>query len=214
VADGPSVEQDIWQYYQSHDPGQVQVLGPDVLDGSPSQLQTFKDGTGATYPLLLKCASPPDTNFAALYGPRDNYVVVNKQGIVSYHAALRWPYGNGYHLDEIRGCVDSLVSSPVDVAEPGDGRGFRLTAAPNPLRGSARIELTCPPAGAARARITVFDLAGREVARLWDGAVSGGVTQVMWEGRSADGASAAAGLYVIRAEVGPVRLVRRVVLLR
>ena len=211
--DGPSVEQDIWQYYEAQFPGQVQVLGPDNYNGSVGQLQTFKSQTGATYPLLLNAATATGGNVSTLYGPNDDYVVINKQGIVRYHSALIWPHGNRYHLNEIRGCVDTLVSIPVGVDDPGLPRGFRLTSAPNPMRASAAIEFTHPLAATAPARIAVFDLAGREVARLVDREVGAGVTRVVWDGRVATG-TAPAGVYMIRAEIGSVRLSRRIVVVR
>ena len=189
------------------------MLGPDEYNGSVSEVQSFKDLTGATFPLLLNAANATGGNLGTLYGPYDDYVVINKQGIVRYHSALIWPHGNRYHLNEIRGCVDSLVSIPVDVAELGAARGFHLTSAPNPMRASAAIEFTHPLNAPARVRIAVFDLAGREVALLVDGDVAGGVTRATWDGRVANG-TASAGVYVIRAEIGSVRLSRRIVVIR
>ena len=47
----------MWQYYQNAFPGQVQVLGPDLLNGGVAQLTQFKNTTGATFPLLLAGSS-------------------------------------------------------------------------------------------------------------------------------------------------------------
>lgn len=93
-------------------------------------------------------------------------------------------------------------------------RGFRLASTPNPFGASTTVELSHPLAGSVQARIAVFDLAGREVARLWDGEVSGGVTRTTWGGRAGSGALAAPGVYVLRAQVGSVLLSRRVVVTR
>lgn len=208
------MEQDIWQYYQTQYPGQVQVLGPDEYNGSASQLQTFKDATGATFPLLIQAYWPPGNNFFELYGPWNDFVVINKLGIVRYHAALTWTSGSRYHLNEIRACVDTLVSSAVGVEDPGGARGFRLTSAPNPFGVGTTVELAYPLAGTAHARIAVYDLAGREEALLLDRDVFSGVTRTPWDGRTAAGVAAAPGVYVLRARVGSVALSRRVVVAR
>ena len=191
----------------------MQVLGADEYNGSVGQLQSFRSATGATYPLLLNAALSTGGNLGTLYGPNDDYVVINKQGIVRYHSALIWPHGNRYHLNEIRATVDSLVSSPSGV-DDFPGTRVRLASAPNPFHGSTRVEFLHPFAGTARSRITVYDLAGREVARLWDGNAASGVTRAVWDGRASTGAPAAAGVYVIKAEIGATRLSRRMVFIR
>jgi len=93
------VQANVAQYYEANHPGQVQVIGVDEWNGTAAQLRSFKSQTGVTFPLLLNGASATGGNFATLYGTYDNYVVVNKQGIVRYHAALAWPLVNRYHLN-------------------------------------------------------------------------------------------------------------------
>jgi hypothetical protein len=48
-------------------------------------------------------------------------------------------------------------------------------------------------------RVTVYDVAGRAVARLWDGPVYPGIQEIAWDG-TRSGGSAAGGLYFIRVE--------------
>ena len=79
----------------------MQVIGAELFNGSPANLQTFKNNTGVTYPLLLLCS-----DFSSLYGDRDNFVVIDPDGIVRYHAQDLWPYGNRYHVDELRAAVN------------------------------------------------------------------------------------------------------------
>ncbi len=208
------MEQDIHQYYNSNYPGQVVVLGADLFNCTPSSLGTFAQSTGATFPLLLNAAIATGGNIQTLYGERDHYVVISKQGIVRYQANDRWPYGNGYHLDEIRGCVDSLVTAVVGVEPGARPRGFALSAAPNPYRAGGAIELSNPAGRDLPARVRVMDLAGHELAALWDAPLPPGVTRVRWDGLGRAGARLAPGLYLVRAEIGAVRLARRVVVLR
>ena len=88
MADGPSVERQIWSYVQGAYPGQVQVLGPDVMSSGPNgnTLQAFRVIAGdLSFPLLRDCADGnalADSNLLRPYFMRDNYVVINKQGKV------------------------------------------------------------------------------------------------------------------------------------
>lgn len=211
---GPSVEQSIWQHYQFVRPGEVQVLGADFFFGNASQVANFRNLTGATYPLLLcgNCGSGNE-NLAIPYADRDNWVVINKQGIIRYHAADYWAYGARYHLDEIRGAVDTLVTNLADAPELAPS-AFLLGAAPNPFQSRTTLEFANPTAHELAARVTVHDLAGRRVATLWDSPAPRGRTTVTWDGRSEGGEAAAAGVYVIRAQLGAVTLSRRLVRIR
>ncbi len=212
--DGPSFEADIWQAYAQSHPGQVQALGVDLWNGTAGALTAFRDATGATFPLLRNGSLATGGNLATLYGPYDNYVVMNKQGVVRYHAALSWPHGNRYHLNEIRATVDSLVTATVDVepALPGGGAPA-LAVAPNPFRSSAGVELALPRA-ASSARVAVVDVSGRRVAVLHEGPLAAGVTRLAWDGRAADGAAVPPGLYLVIADVDGRRFQRRLVGLR
>lgn len=207
------MQTDIAQYYETSHPGQVQVVGVDEWNGTIVDLRGFKNQTGATYPLLLNGAAAAGGNFATLYGTYDNYIVVNKQGIVRYHAALIWPHGNRYHLNEIRGTVDSLVTQVVGVEPGGAPRELRLTSAPNPARGAAAIELAVPAGGARSVRVTVHDVGGRKVATLWEGAVPAGVTRLPWPGADGAGATLPPGVYLVRARLDGRDLVHRMVVL-
>jgi glucose/arabinose dehydrogenase len=82
-----------------------------------------------------------------------------------------------------------------------------LIAAPNPFRG--RVELSFRCASAERVRLSIHDLAGREVRVLMQGEVSG-TTRAGWDGRDVAGRNLAPGLYVARLERsgGPPAAVR------
>jgi len=208
------VQANIAQYYETNFPGQVQVIGVDEWEGAAVDVRGFKDQTGVTFPLLLNGTAAAGGNFATLYGTYDNYVVVNKQGIVRYHASLIWPHGNRYHLNEIRGCVDSLVSAVVGVDPTPVPAAFRLASAPNPARGSAMVELAIPAGGVPSAQVTVHDVAGRRIATLWDGAVPAGVSRFAWSHTDAAGARLSPGVYLVRARIGARALVHRAVVVR
>ena len=212
MADGPSVETNIWKYYQTQKPGKVQVLGPDLYNGTLPALDQFGTTTGATYPLLLNGSTGvADTNLFVAYGQFDNYVVINKQGVIRYNAYDRWPHGNRYHLDEIRATVDSLVNTVLDVAPPALPSLLALRASPNPSRDAMVIELSNPGGTVDDARVAVFDLAGRETAELWKHSLPAGTTRIDWDGRAANGVRLPAGVYLVRAQVGTTVLLKRVV---
>jgi len=91
--------------------------------------------------------------------------------------------------------------------------GVRLAApSPNPFNSSTRIDFVL--ARGARATIQVFDVEGRLVGNLADGAFTAGAHSVAWNGTTASGERAAAGIYFIRC-LSPIgEDVRRVVIAR
>lgn len=211
MADGPSVEANIAQYYEANYPGQVQVVGVDTWNGTQAQLRNFKNSTGATYPLLLNGSLATGGNVETLYGTYDNYIVVNKQGIVRYHAADIWPHGNRYHLNEIRATVDSLVTQTVGVEPPAGPGRFSLSAAPNPFRATASIVFSHAGDATVPATVTVHDIAGRRVATLHDGLLPPGTRRATWDGKDTRGERVPPGVYVVRAAWPGGTLTRRIV---
>lgn len=196
------------QAYATSHPGQVQVVGVDLWNGTASQMNVFRQQTGATFPLALNGAAAAGGNVEALVGTYDNYVVVSKQGIVRYHAALTWPHGNRYHLDEIRAAIDSLVTPVLDA--PGAPPALAFTVGPNPARGAVRLSIALPEA-VADARVQVLDLAGREVAMLASGALPAGRHEFLWNHAQR---AIAPGVYMVRAVLGTRSVTRRVVVVR
>jgi hypothetical protein len=87
-------------------------------------------------------------------------------------------------------------------------------AYPNPLRsgGVARLDLSSPRSGTAVAR--VYDVAGRRVATLLDGALDAGATRLVWDGRSETGRPGPAGVYFVRVQTDAELHSRRVLLVR
>ena len=87
----------------------------------------------------------------------------------------------------------AVVASVTTAGESGpDAAGLRLEApVPNPAAGRAEIRFTLPEA--AVATVAVYDVLGREVARLAQGPLPAGETRL-----SAELASIPAGVYVVR----------------
>jgi flagellar hook assembly protein FlgD len=62
--------------------------------------------------------------------------------------------------------------------------------------------------------LAVYDIAGREVARLASGPYAAGEHSVLWQGTDAAGRPLPAGAYIYRLDAGSVRLVRKLAILR
>jgi hypothetical protein len=77
---------------------------------------------------------------------------------------------------------------------------------PNPASSSTRIGYTL--ARAAHVRVSIRNVAGREVRRLVDRPVAAGPSEVVWDGRTDAGGPAAPGIYFVLLE-GEGRLVSR-----
>jgi hypothetical protein len=82
---------------------------------------------------------------------------------------------------------------------------------PNPSSGAMRVRLGLPHEGPAE--LSVFDLAGRLVARVSTVRRPAGWHDVMWDGRDRNGRSVASGAYFLRLTAGET-VTRRIVILR
>ncbi len=90
----------------------------------------------------------------------------------------------------------------------GTATGLR-GARPSPFRGATAIEWSLAHDGAAD--LAIYDLMGREVRVLVRGVVPAGVHRVEWDGHSANGRAAGAGIYFARLKVAGQEWTRTVV---
>jgi len=104
------------------------------------------------------------------------------------------------------GAAASLwIPEPATLAIREDrGNVVPVVAAPNPFRSRTSIELQTAEGGV---RVSIHDLAGREVRVLWSG--NGGDLQLTWDGRDGFGGQVPAGAYFLRVhETNQVRALR------
>jgi hypothetical protein len=87
-----------------------------------------------------------------------------------------------------------------------------LTFRSNPFRGATTIAFTLPSAG--RARLAIYDVAGRLVRELHSAPTNAGRHTRAWDGTDASGQRVAQGIYFVRLEHGGESLVRKGALLR
>jgi hypothetical protein len=125
-----------------------------------------------------------------------------------------------YSHAEIMANVDYILRNLLD--EPYDpGAGIDDTAkgpislaqnAPNPFSSSTRISFSLPVAGAAR--MSIYDVRGREVARVVDEKLGAGRHDVAWNGRDKAGRTVAPGVYWYSLSANGKALTRRMVVLK
>jgi hypothetical protein len=108
---------------------------------------------------------------------------------------------------------------PAVVAAPDHGDGLAdaaassaLRAFPNPFNPRTTVAFTLPRAG--RARLAVYDLAGRRLAELVDGSFAAGRHAATWDGRDGRGREAPSGTYLVHGSVGGEAVRARVMLVR
>jgi hypothetical protein len=97
-----------------------------------------------------------------------------------------------------------VVTRTVGVPTPDDGtvpkRFTSLAPAPNPSRDGVRFAFDLPTTGAVR--LTLYDVHGRLVRTLLDGARAPGRHIALWDGATGDGRRVPAGMYFARLVVG------------
>jgi hypothetical protein len=96
---------------------------------------------------------------------------------------------------------------------PSGGPAVTLSAArPNPFNPRTSFQLALARAG--RARVTVHDIAGRQLRVLLDGELPAGTHELIWDGTDQDGRGVASGVYLCRVEAMGEVAQRRMVLLK
>jgi len=113
-----------------------------------------------------------------------------------------WPYGHGPQGDVIRifnhgRCVrDADPVSAVNDEVPTLRTGLQLKAAPNPFNPSTILSFTLPESGFVT--VTIIDAAGRFVNSLIQADLPSGDHEVIWNGRTHLGRTAASGVYMAK----------------
>ncbi len=101
--------------------------------------------------------------------------------------------------------IAAEVPSPAGAAMLG-------TLSPNPFSGSTRLSYTLPAAG--HGRLAIYDVAGRQVARLAEGRMESGRQTLQWDGRDGEGRALPAGTYFARLEFAGRVEAQKIVLTR
>ncbi|HVP37921.1 MAG TPA: N,N-dimethylformamidase beta subunit family domain-containing protein [Candidatus Saccharimonadales bacterium] len=189
---------------------------------------------GTAYHLLLRRDSGPSHLRLAVFPPAAGgvYGRLDPAGATSrrWAAAVEAetltyvPAETGWHpvvaFRDSGATADSPVTYTLQWA-PGADAGWTGTAwpamafrgaVPNPMLGSGRLLFTT--AGAGRVRLAIYDVQGRRVRTLFDGAMNVGLHELAWDGRTDQGAPVTAGLYWAQLESGGRALAQKITLLR
>jgi hypothetical protein len=180
--------------------------GPDLPGGVPAfkhlKVQITNFGVTGTPPTLNSWTyiDPThiqidiNTTMASVSQPGEKYTVrvTNPDGQVAAAAVLR------------------VVSSPLAV-DPREAPFALGAVSPNPSVGTTQFEFSLPRE--APVRLTIVDLAGREVATLANGTATAGTHHKTWDGRTPHG-PVPSGMYYVRYEAGGEVKVRRFAVVR
>jgi len=112
--------------------------------------------------------------------------------------------------------IYSGVAEPTGVTiehEPTLPERFRLYQNyPNPFNPSTTIPFDLPRAG--HVRLTVYNIAGQQVATLVDRELQVGHYAVTWDGKDAGGRLVASGVYVYRLEADGITQTRKMIMVK
>jgi hypothetical protein len=121
-----------------------------------------------------------------------------------------WP--RVYRLLARAGDGDVLELDRVELESPPPAPPLALTAAPNPFNPQVRVAYRLDHAGSVR--LTVYDPRGRKLATLLSGSLPAGSSDLIWDGRDANGRPLPSGVYELRLESAGRTVTARVTLVR
>ncbi len=184
------------------------VIGPRALSIAPNGTLTSRvrvavpaSAPSGTSTLTVKVGDFPD-------GPTDSdrFTIVKQSGGNEGLAASVAAGGSGW---EAAGWTEAEASeaSAFAAASAAAAVDGLAEASPNPFSAATTLRFTLARPG--RARLSVYDVLGREVARLVDGVLAAGAHTAVF-----DGGALPSGAYVVRLRTGAAEAARRVTLVR
>ena len=124
-------------------------------------------------------------------------------------------FGGAFYLDDIR--LVAATPPPVTVVEEDHTtalpQAFALSQNfPNPFNSDTVFRFELPQSGAVE--LTVFNIAGQQVATLVQGQREAGSYTLRWDGRDEGGKGLASGVYLYRLRAGEQVETRKLLILR
>lgn len=98
----------------------------------------------------------------------------------------------------------------VSVTAPGDHKLYNNF--PNPFNPSTKVAFKLPKAS--HVRLIVYDIVGREVARIADGKYPAGYTELTWNGFNRNGEQVSSGVYFYRISTDRWNAVKKMVVMK
>jgi hypothetical protein len=124
-----------------------------------------------------------------------------------HRQSWRLAAGPASYVESIRQGVESEFDRTVTTVMVGE-------AWPNPFRMGSGMEISLASPRREMGEVSVYNVRGQLVRRLFTGEIAHGWQRYLWDGRDDRGQSAAAGVYLVRATVGGVKQSRKVTLVR
>ncbi len=168
---------------------------------------------GALLPLsseIIEVNHDDRADLALTYDTKTTLDLIDASGEL-YPVGMHYEYENGtsYRVDDITAV---LAISGVDAdpaVNPSD-----LRAAPNPFIADTRISYAVTGQSAARVNIGIYSVTGRLVRQMANLYQSPGVYSLTWDGKTDDGRTAPAGVYLQRSLIGNKETTERIVRLQ
>jgi uncharacterized membrane protein len=146
---------------------------------------------------------PTSYNIRSLTGMSDDGTVMIGCGSETFP-----PYYGKWFI--IRSTATGIAEEPDTPEEAEVVSGVH--AHPNPMRGRTTLSFTLPrPQDVS---MTVYDISGRLVAEVENGHREAGLQEIVWDGRDANGAEVASGIYLCRLDAGEHHVTGKVTILR
>jgi PKD repeat protein len=159
-----------------------------------------------------KYASQQSSPIALIAGQRYYVEALHKEAYGGDNLAVGWQLPNGTLERPIPGTRLSpfiLPTARVDSeAEIAASKALELTASPNPFSEQIKLSFTSPQAG--QAALELFDLRGVLLKPIYRGEVAAGEQVNVEE----EGKELAAGIYLLRLQVGSMMVNQRIILIR
>ena len=174
---------------------------------------------------LLDWDASPDDDFRyfSVYRSTDPGIVHGPENLVHSTTETTWldpsPGGPAYYKLTARDFAGNEsepaeASVAVGVDETVLPASFALRSiVPNPVRHAATVRFDVPASGG-KAQVGIYDVRGRRVRQLVDGAAQPGERSVVWNGRDDRGHRLPAGLYVCRLDAPGFSQVQKLLLVR
>ncbi|MCB1151660.1 VCBS repeat-containing protein, partial [bacterium] len=166
---------------------------------------------GPIRPALVITDLDDDHDVDIVYGGWDGAMHVWDMPFPADGTQIPWGTFRGhYHRDGVY-----RNYSPTGVEEAPAPVDLTLgSIRPNPFNPSTTVRLYVPAMGREGLEVDVFDVQGRRVRRLHEGALEAGWHDFVWNGRDDAGKSQASGLYLLRAKGGDTSVSAKMALIR
>ncbi len=184
------------------------TLGIDFWDGSPALVQSFRDATGVTFPLLMNgAANGIGTQYNCSY---HYFFVIDHEGFI-YHRGF---FNNSVLRAQI---ADALSNISVTPAFDIPSSSAKLHAAyPNPFNPMTRIPYQTALEGESQmVKLDILDIRGRIVRTIVDSSHPAGFEgEAIWDGNNSAGERVPSGTYMYRLQVGKYNQSRLMTLIK